>query len=371
VRTKPWMGLLVAGLAVAFQTRLEAQGVEVVTVSERRVERASRLPAELLPFQQVSICSRVTGFVEKIEVDRGSVVRKGQLLIVLTAPEMSAQLMEAEAKIQALESQRVEAQAKLLASESTYERLKAASSTAGAVAGHELLLAQKTVEAHRAMIAALESTGRAARASAEAIKDLQDYLNLAAPFDGTITRRSVHPGALVGPGSGAPAAALLELEQSSRLRLVVAVPETLVAGILPGATLSFRVPAYPARSFSGVVARASRSLDPKTRTMPLELDVPNPEGLLAPGMYAEVEWVARGAAPSLLVPPTSVVTTTERSFVIRVRDGRAEWVTVSRGAAAGDLVEVFGALRSGDAIVRRGSDEIRDGASLQILPSPR
>jgi multidrug efflux pump subunit AcrA (membrane-fusion protein) len=129
--------------------------------------------------------------------------------------------------------------------------------------------------------------------------------------------------------------------------------------------VTFTVPAYPAETFEGVVARVPHSLDLKTRTMPVELDVSNPGLRLAPGMYAQVQWPVRTARAALLVPPASIVTTNERQFVVRIGNGVVEWVTVKCGAPAGDLVEVFGPLRSGDAIARRGTDELREGARAQ------
>lgn len=102
------------------------------------------------------------------------------------------------------------------------------------------------------------------------------------------------------------------------------------------------------------------------RLLPVELDVDNADGRLGPGMYAEVDWPVRRPRASLLVPPSSVVTTTERSFVIRVREGKAEWVDVRRGQPAGDLVEVFGPLRPGDVVLRRGTDEIRPGSLVKV-----
>lgn len=111
-------------------------------------------------------------------------------------------------------------------------------------------------------------------------------------------------------------------------------------------------------------------MDPKTRTIAVEVDVSNPGLRLAAGMYPEVDWPSRGWRPSLLVPASSIVTTTERSFVIRVRDGKAEWVDVVRGVAVGDQVEVWGQLKPGDAIVRRATDEIRDGSPILANPPP-
>jgi RND family efflux transporter MFP subunit len=158
---------------------------------------------------------------------------------------------------------------------------------------------------------------------------------------------------------------MLVIQQVSRLRLIVAVPEEDTGGITRGARVEFHVPAYPGRTYTGMVARIAHALDPKTRTMAVELDVANPDGSLSPGMYPSVNWTVRQSKPSLLVPATSVVTTTERTFVIRNRDGRAEWVNVARSGTEGDLVEVSGNLRAGDLVVRRATDEIREGAPLQ------
>jgi membrane fusion protein, multidrug efflux system len=202
---------------------------------------------------------------------------------------------------------------------------------------------------------------QAAQSSLQAHKDLESYLRITAPFDGIITERSVHPGALVGPGEDAP---LLLLQQVSRVRVVVPVPEADAGGIVRGARVLFRVPAFPERVFTGTVARISHVLDPKTRTMPVELEVANRDGSLAPGMYPSVKWPVRSARPALWVPRTAVVTTTERTFVIRIRDGKAEWVDVREGEADGDLVEVKGNLKAGERVVQRGSDEIHDGSKL-------
>jgi RND family efflux transporter MFP subunit len=158
---------------------------------------------------------------------------------------------------------------------------------------------------------------------------------------------------------------LLVLRQISKLRLIVPVPEEDSGTLLQGAKVAFRVPAFPEKTFSGVVARSSHTLDPKTRTLTVELDVQNADLALAPGMFPTVVWPVRRPGQALLVPATSVVTTTERTFVIRNQAGHAEWVNVKKGASEGDLLEVSGALKPGDSIVKRASDETRDGAALQ------
>ena len=123
-------------------------------------------------------------------------------------------------------------------------------------------------------------------------------------------------------------------------------------------------PPIPHELFGGTIARIAHALDPKTRTMSVELDVLNRDGALAPGMYPSVKWPVRSARAELWVPKTSVVTTTERTFVIRDRNHRAEWVEVKKRATDGDLVEVIGPLAPGDRVVRRATDELRNGAAL-------
>ena len=358
------MRLLKVALLFCGATLWAQQAVETVQVVSKSVERELRLPGEFQPYLSVDLHARVPGYVEKVLVDRGSVVKQGELLVRLSAPEMASQIAEAEAKVQVVESQRAEASAKLVAARSSYERLKEASATPGVVAGNDLIQTQKAVEAAKAVEEALESSVKAARASVAALKDLEVYLNVTAPFDGVITTRYVHPGALVGPAAGA-SKPLVRLEQHSRLRGVVAVPEAEVGGVVRGARAPFRVPAWPGETFYGVVARVSGSVDPQTRTMPVELEVPNPGARLTPGMYGEVTWPVKKKRASLLVPASSIVTTTERSFVIRLNEGRAQWVNVSRGAMSGGLVEVWGALSPGDTIVRRGTDELRESTPLR------
>ena len=158
------------------------------------------------------------------------------------------------------------------------------------------------------------------------------------------------------------------IQQISRLRLVVAVPEEQIGGIVHGAKAEFQVPAYPERNYSGTIARASHALDKATRTMAVELDVLNGDGSLSPGMYPTVKWPMKRSRPALLVPRTSVVTTTERTFVVRNLNGSAQWVEVRKGGAEGDLLEVMGDLKKGDMVIRHATDEMREGSPIKTSP---
>jgi membrane fusion protein (multidrug efflux system) len=339
--------------------------VETIKVVSQALEKTITIPGDLTPYQGVNLNARVQGFVESVAVDRGSWVKRGQALAKLSAPELRAQRVEAEAKLQGVRAQEAEAEAKTVAAQSTYDRLKAASATPGVVAGHDLEIAERTLEAARAHVNALKGSGGAAEAAVKAVAEMEAYLQLTAPFDGVITERNVHPGSLVGPSTGA----LLRIEQVTRLRLTVPVPEAYVGTIMKGTKVDFRVSAFPDQAFQGVIARPAHSLDMKTRSMLVELDVNNPKQTLAPGMFAEVQWPISRAQASLFVPTTAVVRTSERQFVVRVRNGAAEWVDVRRGVVNGNLLEIFGDLREGDVVLRRGNDEIRQGMKVTAAPA--
>jgi membrane fusion protein (multidrug efflux system) len=343
-----------------------AQTGDLAPVVSKPVSRTVELPGEFLPFLSVSLHAKVPSYVDRVLVDRGSIVKQGDLLAEMSAPEMTAQIAEAQSKVQAAEADRLQAEAQLAAAQSTYDRTKQAAATPGAIAGNELIQAEKQVDAAKALLNSRLQASRAAESAVQALQDLKGYLKMAAPFDGVVTDRLVHPGALVGPGNDI---ALLVIQQVSHLRLVVPVPEEDVSGIVNGASVAFQVPAWPERTYSGTVARISHALDQKTRTMPIELEVMNRDGSLAPGMYPTVRWPVRRARPSLFVPKTSVITTTERTFVIRNQSGHAEWVDVKKGVTEGDLVEVIGNLKPGDSVLRRATDEIRDGMPIQVLAS--
>jgi RND family efflux transporter MFP subunit len=297
-------------------------------------------------------------------------VRAGDLIALLDAPELAAQRAESQSKLQGAEAQLAAVRSKADADASVYDKLKAASATPGVVAGNDLVLAQKAVEAAQSQVAAAQQNIEAARQALKSVTDMESYLKVIAPFDGVVTERNVHPGALVGPGSGAGASTpMVRLVESDRLRLVVPVPEAYTAGVTTGTEMPFSVAAYPGQSFSGKVARISQSVDVSTRTMAVELDVMNKDGRLTPGTFCQVRWPVHRTGSSLLVPSGSVASTTGRSFVVRIRNGRTEWVDVKTGLTSGPLVEVFGELRPGDEIAARGTDELRAGTEVQVRPA--
>ena len=346
-------------------TTAEPITIDVVRVVQQPLDVQLSLPGELTPYQSVAIYSRVTGFVKTMHVDRGSMVRTGDLIAVLEAPELVAQRSEAQSKLQGAEAQLAGVRAKADADRSTYERLKAASATPGVVAGNEVVIAEKTAAASQNQVSAGQQNVEAARQAVNAFREMEGYLRVTAPFGGVVTERNVHPGALVGPSGGSGAIPMVRLVENTRLRLVIPVPEAYTAEMRTGSDIPFSVAAYPGQRWSGRVARIARSVDVSTRTMAVELDVANQDGRLAPGTFCQVQWPIHRTAPSLFVPSGSVASTTDRTFVVRIRDGKAEWVNVKTGLTSGALVEVFGDLQAGDQVAARGTDELRAGTPVR------
>jgi membrane fusion protein, multidrug efflux system len=335
--------------------------VEMAKVESRSSARTIPLTAELAPFLQTDIEARSPGYVEKVLVDRGSLVHRGQLLVQLSAPEINAQTSASEANLHQAEADVAQAEAQAAAAESTAAKLEEAAKTPGAVAGNELLQAQKQRDAAQALVDSRKAGVRTAKERLQANQAMESYLRVIAPFDGMITDRIVNPGMLIDGGH----TPMLKLQQVSHLRLIVPVPETYTGSVVKGMSAVFHVPARPGRRYTAKVARIPNALDPQSRAMMVELDVYNKDGSLAPGMYPTVDWPVSAGENLLVVPTTSVVTTTERTFVITVSNGKAHWVDVRKGPAAGENVSVRGQIAVGQEIVKRASDEIREGTPLR------
>lgn len=342
------------------------QQVTVVAVQSEKLDTMLSLPAQITPYEVVDIYPKVTGFLDTITVDRGSRVRSGELIIRLSAPELLAQRAQAEASVQGAEAQLSSAKAKLASDQGTYLHLAAAAQTPGVVAGNDLQVAEQTAAADKAQLDAASKNVQAAHDALRAVTQLESYLEIRAPFDGVVTLRNLHPGALVGPASGqAGAQPIVEIENLTRLRVVVPVPEAYVAGVREKQEVTFSVPAYPGRTFHGPIARISRDINQNTRTMQVELDYHNMDVQITPGSFASVEWPIQRAYATLFVPSSAVTTDLQRTFVICVRQGKAEWVDVKTGVTVNGKTEVFGDLKPGDLVVRNATDSIRSGASVE------
>jgi len=321
------------------------------TVSSQKVGSEIQLPGEFLPFQEVSIYPKADGFVKKVLVDRGSNVQKGQVLMVLEAPETEEQLIAAR-------SNYLKAQAMLVGSKEHYRRLLAGSKISGSVSALDL-------ESASAKMMADSAAAMGEQANFGALTKIKSYLVVRAPFDGIITERNVHPGALVGSGvklSGP----MLMLQQQNHLRLVVDIPETYSLGVKNGKAVTFEVNAMPGKKFAGKISRRSGNMNDKFRSETVEIDVKNDSRLIKPGMFAEISMASDGTSGALAVPTSAILTSTERQYVVRVQNGVAEYVEIKPGQQSDTLTEVFGNLHVGDRIVTNPRNDLKSGTKLAM-----
>jgi len=317
------------------------------TVKMQALGTILRLPAQLNPFYEVSIYPRVTGYIKTLPVDIGSVVKQGQLLMEMEAPDVEQNSISAQERY-------IRVQATYRASKDNYYRLLNTAKTAGAVSPNDLQEAQSQMQSDSALC-------NSEKANWMAMESMKDYLIVRAPFDGTITQRNVHPGALVTPGNGnkMEMEPLLELQQISKLRLQVKVPETFATQLQDGQIVSFEVDALPGKTFTGAISRQANSLDDKYRSESFEIDVINSDNLLMPGMYAEVLLPLKGHPNACIVPQTAVVISTEKKYVIKVQNNKAVIVDVTTGNEDKGMIEIFGDVKAGDSVIENANDEIK------------
>ena len=316
----------------------------------RKISGNVQLPGVMQPFQFVQLFPKVSGFVKSVSVDRGSVVRKGQLLIILEAPEVEQQVAQAKLKF-------TQAEATYITSKDRYRRLLETSKTPGTISPYDLDAAASKMQGDSA-------TAQGEYANFKAQETMKSYLTVTAPFDGVITERNVHPGALAGPGTQ-NAKPMLVLQELSMLRLVVDVPEQYAAQVKDGDEVKYKTNALPGQDFTGKVSRSSQSLNSNYRSETLEIDVKNTDNKFKPGMYAEVVLPTSGAANAFVVPRSAVVTTTERKYVILSDNGVAKWRDVSEGNQSNDSTEIFGNLNNGDMVLTNASYQVKEGTQIK------
>lgn len=311
-----------------------------------------RIPGELVAYHQVDLYAKVSSFVNKLLVDVGTPVQKGQLLASLEAPEISSQLAGAESRLKAFE-------ANYIASKAKYDRLKRTSETPGTVSETDLEVAYAGQQSDLA-------NWESAKAAFREIMDTKGYLEIRAPFSGVITARNVSLGAYVGPSGRGSEFPLFRLQELEKLRLVVNLPELYAAGLDRDQPVKFTVQSIPGSEFSANVSRSSGALDDRLRSERIEMDVPNPKGQLLPGMVAEVTLPIQSSGSSFIVPLSAVLNSTTGNFIIRSKNAKAEWMPVSLGRKATDRLEVFGEFSQGDTLLISPNEEVRNASGLKV-----
>lgn len=323
--------------------------VKVFVLTLDSAKKSLTLPGELLPEQNAQIRAKTQGYISRLNVDIGAVVKKGQVLALIDAPEVGTNVQQLTQKANA-------ARSRYLSSKDYFDRLSIAAQSDGVIAGSEL---QRT----RNQFLADSADYQAAVFAASSSRQLGNYLAIIAPYSGTITKRNIVVGSYVGAPDELP---LFELENHRVLRLQVAVPEAYAGAILLNNTAEITSRSLPDQKFTAALVRASGTIDPATRSEVCEFVVPNGGGKLKAGSYADVKLQFVRAQPSLLVPASSVVTTLEKKFVVRVTGDTTQWIDVRSGFNLGDRQEIFGNLKAGDTLLVKPTEELKDGTPVKL-----
>ena len=325
--------------------------IETFTISKEKLATELRIPAELTGFQQVDIYAKVSSFVKELKVDIGSQVKKGQLLLILEAPEISSQLAAAQ-------SRQLSQKAVYTASKSTFDRLFETSKIEGTISKNDLEQAAARKNSDYAQY-------QATQAAYKEITIMKSYLAIRAPFDGIISARNVNPGTFVGSSGKGSESPLFTLQQQNKLRLSVYVPEIYTGYLNIGDEVIFNVKSFNNETFHAKIARMSGALDSKLRSERVELDVINTSKKLLPGMVAEVFLPLKSKDNNYVVPKSAVVTASDGMYVFIVEHNKMKKTAVQKGRELENRVEIFGDIPENSILVKVASEEMKDGTKVK------
>ncbi|MBI2375706.1 MAG: efflux RND transporter periplasmic adaptor subunit [Deltaproteobacteria bacterium] len=351
-----------------------APAVRVVVAKPVRgdVVRKLRVAASLEPWESVMLYAKASGYVREIKVDRGDRVTKGTVIAVLDVPEANTELerIDAEAK-QAIAS--VEhAKADVRLQEITARRLGAIrSEEPGAASQQDVEMASGKVEVANAALATAESRLDVFRAEKARLSTLAAYAQIAAPFSGVVSERYVDVGALVTAGTTGKPAAIVKLMNPSKFRVVIDVPEVDVPHVVIGNAAELLVDAYPGRKFTGKISRRSEAIDLATRTMRVEIETGNEDGVLSPGMFGRVTIDLETRRDVLSIEPLWMKLQKDQAYVFVVDGGKAKRQNIKIGADDGKSLEVIEGLVPDADVVSSSAKPLSDGTPVVISEAPK
>jgi RND family efflux transporter MFP subunit len=347
--------------AVAEQVRTNVPEVRVATVKPSGDIMKVSLPATTTAFEAANIFARTSGYIEKRHVDIGDRVKKGDLLAEITAPELDQQIAQAQATL-------AQDQAALQQAQASRELADVTNSRDSNLVKQGWLTAQQgdndrlTLRAQQGAVGVAESNITAQEAQIRVLQQEKSYQRVVAPFDGVVTQRNVDNGSLVQAGS----TFMFTMMHSDVIRTQVFVPQDEAFGVAPGVDANIRVPEIPGRTFAGKVTRIATALQPGSRTLLTEIDVPNPDGLLSPGIYCTVELSIPRRTPSMTIPSDALVFDQNGLHVAVVRNGMVHLQQVSISRDFGTIVEVRDGVQPGDQVVLNPAVTLAEGSKVTI-----
>jgi RND family efflux transporter MFP subunit len=344
-------------------TRQQQDFVPTVRVAEAHAadsEMIITLPGTTLAFAAANIFARASGYIETRKVDIGDHVKAGDLLAQITAPELDHQISQAQATLTQNQATLRQAQASRDLAQVTHDR-DSSLVQKGWLTPQQGDTDRLTLEAQHGAVAVAQANIAAQQALIRVLNQQRDYLSVIAPFDGIVTQRNVDTGSLVQAGS----TFMFTLMQSDVIRTQVYVPQDAAFGVAPGIDAVVRVPEIPDHTFPGKVTRFANALAPGTRTLLTEIDVPNPDGTLSPGIYCTVELHIPRKTPSILVPAEAIVFNGDGLQVAVIENGTARFHKVTVARDLGTQVEVRDGIKPGDEVILRPMVNLADGSKVQ------
>jgi RND family efflux transporter MFP subunit len=338
--------------------------VRVATVRASDPTIVVSRPATTSAFASATIFARASGYIETRKVDIGDRVKAGDLLALITAPELDHQIAQAEATLGQNQAAQQQAQANRDLASVTNAR-DSDLVKKGWVTPQQGDTDRLTLAAQEAAVAVAQSNVAAQEAQIKVLKQQKVYQSVVAPFDGVITQRTIDTGSLVQAGS----TLMFTLMQSDIIRAQVYVPQDAAFGVGPGVDAVVRVPEMPDRTFTGKVTRIADAIEPGTRTLLTEIDVPNPDDLLRPGMYCTIELHIPRKTPSLVVPADAIVFNSGGQQVAVVENGIAHFHKVTVARDLGTEVEVRDGVQPGDQVILRPMVNLADGSKVEPTPT--
>lgn len=342
---------------VAQQTAsLSKPTVSVTTPMRASAQQMLMLPGDIQAYQRAAIYARTSGYLKAWHADIGTHVHSGQLLAEIEAPEVDAQLEQAR-------SDAAMASANYQIAKVTADRW------ADLLAKNAV--SKQSAEENMSIMKARQATLAAALANVRRLEQLQSYEKVYAPFDGVITARNVDVGALIDAGNQGQPAALFELAETDSLRIFANVPQDDAPYVVPGTKAQLSLSQFPGRTFAGSVARTSGAIDPRTRTLRVEVDLDNPDGTLLPGAFAQLSLALTHADPGLSLP-ANVLLFRPHGVQVAVVDARGvvSLRTITLGRDFGTRVEIRSGLEGNERVVVNPSDAISAGQAVRINPHP-
>jgi RND family efflux transporter MFP subunit len=350
-------------MTTAEQKRSAVPQVQVAAVKPSDPFETVTLPATTLAFEAANIYARASGYIGKRNADIGDHVKKGELLAEITAPELEHQIAQNEATLVQLKAVQQQAEANLNLAQVTWNRDRPLVNQGWATQQQGTIDVQ-TLKAQEAAVASARANVDAQQALLRVLNQEKDYQSVVAPFDGVITQRNIDVGSLV-QADASSGTFMFTIMQSDVIRTQVYVPQGETFGIKPGVDAAVRVPENPDHVFPGKVTRIADALQPGTRTLLTEIDIPNPNGALQPGTYCEVELHIPHETPALLVPAEAIIFNRNGLQVAVVEDGVAHIRKVSVARDLGTQVEVRDGVKPGDLVVLNPPVELEDGSRVQ------